>query len=142
MLSIGSEYSVFIFSYKSTISHKESRDLDHRIVQFPRILICSDSVHSRQKIKLYPDVNLTTVEQLYGRNIDVLDQNIWEYRRSLPFMFKLAKATAEKDFKRLNKLNIKTFMKKTRPSYFVFYCQLQFIDCRNASSVINSTLSY
>ena len=37
---------------------------------FPKIIICSDSMHSRHKLQMrFPFVNITTIEYLYGHNL-------------------------------------------------------------------------
>ena len=73
---------------------------------------------------------MTMIQRFYGLDIGSMEQNIWEYRESLPFMFKLARSLAEKDYKEVNKINLIEFYQKTRSRYWIFHCQLQFIDCR------------
>ena len=70
------------------------------------------------------------IQRFYGLDIASMEQNIWEYRQSLPFMFKLARSLAEKSYEEVNKIDLVEFYRNTRSRYWIFHCQLQFIDCR------------
>lgn len=40
-------------------------------VQFPNIMLCTDSIHSKYKLrKMYPQVNDTLIQQFYGLDVD------------------------------------------------------------------------
>ena len=59
------------FRYSSTISQREANEAPIENVQFPNIMLCTDSIHSKYKLrKMYPQVNDTLIQQFYGLDVD------------------------------------------------------------------------
>ena len=57
--------------YSSTISQREANEAPIENVQFPNIMLCTDSIHSKYKLrKMYPQVNDTLIQQFYGLDVD------------------------------------------------------------------------
>ena len=104
-----------------------------RQVQFPKILICSDSIHSATKMKLnkmFPNVSYEDIQRLYGLNVKPMATAIWEYKNNLPAMFQLARSLSEQDYLHLNDIDLDAFLHETRSKYWILHCQFQSIDCR------------
>ena len=87
-------------------------------IAFPRIVVCSKSMHSQEKLKhYYPQVSWMALEHLYGRDVPkVLEKRNWRI---------------------LNSLNLTDFFEKTRPTYYIVQCYLSDnIDCRKMWNLI------
>ena len=64
---------------RSTITQEDVRILSGD--NFPKLVLCSDSMHSKNKIaQKYPLINDTLLENLYGFNLDNQDQDYWALR--------------------------------------------------------------
>ena len=62
-------------------------------------MICSDSMHSKQKVEAkYPQLNKTAIQQLYGLHVQGLRRSMWDIRSSLPDLFNLLRTDYEKEF--------------------------------------------
>ena len=62
-------------------------------------MICSDSMHSKQKVEAkFPQLNKTAIRQLYGLHVQGLRRSMWDIRNSLPDLFNLLRADYEKEF--------------------------------------------
>ena len=60
----------------STITQEDVRILSGK--NFPKLVLCSDSMHSKNKIKqFYPSINETLLENLYGFNLRSQDEDYW-----------------------------------------------------------------
>ena len=132
------------FRYSSTISQREANEAPIENVQFPNIMLCTDSIHSKYKLrKMYPQVNDTLIQQFYGLDVDptalvicsfffevstVEFQNLWEIKAKLPVVYKLARSRLERHYNHVNDIDLKELYQKTRSHYYVTQCQLQKID--------------
>lgn len=64
---------------RSTITQEDVRILSGD--NFPKLVLCSDSMHSKNKIvQKYPIINDTLLENLYGFNLRNQDQDYWALR--------------------------------------------------------------
>jgi len=110
---------------KSMVSHyKGSKYPLKEQVNFPNVLICADSLHSKKKVQdKYPSgsfisqrffcvklseksyilncwelwkVDMLTIQKLYGLNITPMSKAIWEYKNELPSLHELARSLSEK----------------------------------------------
>ena len=60
----------------STITQEDVRILSGK--NFPKLVLCSDSMHSKNKIQqYYPSINETLLENLYGFNLKSQDEDYW-----------------------------------------------------------------
>ena len=67
------------FEKRSTITQEDVRILSGD--NFPKLVLCSDSMHSKNKIvQKYPIINDTLLENLYGFNLRNQDQDYWALR--------------------------------------------------------------
>ena len=58
---------------ESTISQREIMGIKTDRVQFPKILICADSIHSKERaFDTYPKLNMTMIQQLYGLDVPAM----------------------------------------------------------------------
>ena len=54
---------------------------------FPKIVLCSDSMHSKQKIKIFEQkvgIKFDSISRLYGENLTNEDKNIWILKSTYP----------------------------------------------------------
>ena len=87
------------------------------MVRLPNLMICTDSMHSKEKIRLkYPNVNKSMVEQLYGLHTKGLKRSMWDLRKSQPDMFSYLRHREESEYKELNAINLTEFYKETAPT--------------------------
>ena len=60
-------------SRESTISQREIMGIKTDRVHFPKILICADSIHSKERtFDAYPMLNMTMIQQLYGLDVPAM----------------------------------------------------------------------
>ena len=58
---------------ESTISQREIMGIKTDRVHFPKILICADSIHSKERtFDAYPMLNMTMIQQLYGLDVPAM----------------------------------------------------------------------
>ena len=58
---------------ESTISQREIMGIKTDRVQFPKILICADSIHSKERtFDAYPMLNMTMIQKLYGLDVPAM----------------------------------------------------------------------
>ena len=80
---------------ESTISQREIMGIKTDRVHFPKILICADSIHSKERtFDAYPKLNMTMIQQLYGLDVPAMaevspaSKNIFESFFRLNFSLK------------------------------------------------------
>ena len=123
------------------------------MVRLPNLMICTDSMHSKEKIRLkYPHVNKSMVEQLYGLHTKGIKRSMWDIRKSQPEMFNFLRMRQESEYEMLNSINLTEFYIETAPvlglnlfglkfshekssksvkAYYMFECKMErTIDCR------------
>ena len=97
---------------QSTITREDVRILSDQ--SFPRLVLCSDSMHSRAKLKtLYPMINDSLLETLYGQE----QETYWG-------------SNNHAHYDELDKIDMLKFYEDTSPRYYLFKCKLLQIDCR------------
>ena len=90
--------------------------IQDNMVRLPNLMICTDSMHSKEKIRLkYPHVNKSMVEQLYGLHTKGIKRSMWDIRKSQPDMFNFLRMRQESEYETLNSINLTEFYIQTAP---------------------------
>ena len=101
------------------------------LVKIPNLMVCTDSMHSKHKVQeKYPSVNETVIQQLYGLHTTDAQRRMWKVRKSIPDLFDLLRGTYEKEYTKLNAINLTQFYIDTTPVYYMFHCGMTDINCR------------
>ena len=107
---------------QSTITREDVRIMADN--SFPRLVLCSDSMHSRAKLATkYPMINDTLLEILYGQQRD--QENFWS-------------ANNHEHYAELDRMNMFDFYTNTSPRYLLFKCRLEV--CRFIISVLSDLI--
>ena len=128
------KYSLFKSSMKSkTISHGLEFYVKKISVKnflpgttFPKLTICSKSMHSKQKLRqYYPNVTDQDLRHFYGAADSREQKNEWE---------KLTYSAVFSTFYSKNitfgpKIDLKTFYNRTAPEFLIYYCLLNNANC-------------
>ena len=94
-------------------------------------MICTDSMHSRKKVRQkYPSINDTLIQQLYGFHTTDVQRRMWKVRKPIPDLFDLLMENYEKEYSELNAINLTHFYIDTTPVYFMFHCEMDGLNCR------------
>ena len=94
-------------------------------------MICTDSMHSRKKVRQkYPSINDTLIQQLYGFHTTDVQRRMWKVRKPIPDLFDLLMENYEKEYSELNAINLTQFYIDTTPVYFMFHCEMDGLNCR------------
>ena len=125
----------------STITQEDVRILSGK--NFPKLVLCSDSMHSKNKIQqYYPSINETLLENLYGFNLKSQDEDYWAMKLLNPrykVSYSLVKFVTNKysiktppsvqnnriEYEDLEKINMTKFYQDTPPRYFLLKCRLE-----------------
>ena len=84
---------------KISIVSSQSPKIKPNYVQIPNLIVCSDSMHSKQKVEAkYPQLNKTSIQQLYGLHVQGSRRSIWGIRKTRPDLFSLLRENYEKEF--------------------------------------------
>ena len=104
---------------------------------FPKIKICSQSIHSRQKMaKHYPFIDFRDLMTLYGTfyNISNITQKSYLhlYKTNMSAITEI-ETDLEKNAKwlYLNSIDLNEMFTRTRPIYIIRVCRLNNLDCKN-----------
>ena len=69
------------WKYASNISQREVKENPEKLEQFPNVIICSDSIHSKQKLATrYPLFNEKAIQRMYGLNMTSMERFMWDFR--------------------------------------------------------------
>lgn len=96
---------------------------------FPKLLICSSSLHSRKKIKeKYPFLTKLALDEFYGRSVNMNAR--WSHHHEVDFDFTKIPLESSLNWTMLDSIDIRKFISSTTPEYFIETCNIELFDCR------------
>ena len=118
------KWVTFKTRYSLKLKNKLYCKFKPNLVKIPNLMVCTDSMHSKHKVQeKYPSVNETVIQQLYGLHTSDAQRRMWKVRKSIPDLFDLLRGTYEKEYTKLNAINLTQFYIDTTPVYYMFQCK-------------------
>lgn len=106
-------------------------------VPFPNILICSQSMHSKDKVrKFYPHLEDSDIAALYGFGIPMEQKKQWRFTSTEELKERIREHTSGSLWKHLEGFNMTTFMNETS-SVFMVWSRDSFLEHRSYSGKLS-----
>ncbi|CAG5104211.1 Oidioi.mRNA.OKI2018_I69.chr1.g1145.t1.cds [Oikopleura dioica] len=105
---------------------KQTGEADAR---FPKLQICSSSLHSRKKIKEnYPYLPKLALDEFYGKSVNMYAAR--RHHHEADFNISTIKLSRNLNWTMLDSIDLREFISSTTPEYFIATCKIELFDCR------------